>query len=43
MEQLPENLVEMMNEHKGGFNNAIGLRFVKAVDMAQKVVQDLRH
>jgi 1,4-dihydroxy-2-naphthoyl-CoA hydrolase len=30
MEQLPENLVEMMNEHKGGFNNAIGLRFVKA-------------
>ena len=30
MEALPENLIEMINANLGGFNNAVGLRFIKA-------------
>ena len=30
MEAFPENVIEMINANLGGFNNALGLRFIKA-------------
>jgi len=30
MEALPENVIEMINANLGGFNNAVGLSFIKA-------------
>ena len=30
MTEFPENVLDMINENLGGFNNALGLRFVKA-------------
>jgi len=31
MPEFPENVVEMINQNLGGFNKAMGLRFIKAV------------
>ena len=31
MTEFPENVVEMINQSLGGFNSAMGLRFVKAI------------
>lgn len=30
MVEFPENVLEMLNENRGGFNNAMGLTFIKA-------------
>ena len=30
MDAFPENVLEMLNENRGGFNNAMGLTFIKA-------------
>ena len=30
MDEFPENVMELINENLGGFNNAMGLRFTKA-------------
>ena len=30
MDAFPENVLEMLNETRGGFNNAMGLTFIKA-------------
>ena len=31
MAAFPENVLEMLNENRGGFNNAMGLTFIKAI------------
>ena len=30
MDSFPENVLELLNENLGGFNNAMGLKFIKA-------------
>ena len=30
MDAFPENMLEILNENRGGFNNAMGLTFIKA-------------
>lgn len=45
MNEFPENMVDMINKVLGGFNNTIGLRFVKASpgEFVAEVKIDERH
>ena len=45
MNPFPENVVEMINEHLGGYNKAMGLRFVKATpnEFVAEIEIDDRH
>ena len=45
MNELPENMVDMINEILGGFNKSMGLHFVKAVrdEYVAEIIIDERH
>jgi 1,4-dihydroxy-2-naphthoyl-CoA hydrolase len=45
MEALPENVIEMINANLGGFNNGLGLRFIKATpnEYVAEIDIDERH
>ena len=36
MNTFPENVLELINTNLGGFNNALGLQFIKATPDEQK-------